>query len=143
MTRRLPSNSKKYFWTIKHFFHVAFIILHIASQQLGLSMIMVPPLKHEDSLLGLPNSPFSSFFPWHFLHFTIFSHVKWNNFVPNFMWALKISIVFTYESENSKIYPMWAMFYQCPKIPKNLTFWNFLHYNRAFGSYHIHTFYIQ
>jgi hypothetical protein len=58
MTRRLPSNSsKKYFWAIKHLLHVAFIILHIASEQLGLSMIMVPLLKHKDSLLGLPNSP--------------------------------------------------------------------------------------
>jgi hypothetical protein len=32
------------------------------------------------------------------------------------------------------------MFYQWPKIPKNLTFKNFLHYNWAFGSCQIHTF---
>jgi len=36
---------------------------------------------------------------------------------------------------------MWVMFYQWPKIPKDLTYLNFLHYNKAFGSYHIHTFY--
>jgi hypothetical protein len=29
---------------------------------------------------------------------------------------------FTYESENSKIYPMWAVFYQWPKIYRNLAF---------------------
>jgi hypothetical protein len=28
------------------------------------------------------------------------------------IWASKISIIFTYESKNSKIYPMWGMFYQ-------------------------------
>jgi hypothetical protein len=27
---------------------------------------------------------------------------------------------------------MWTQFYQWPKIPKNFTFWNFLHYNKAF-----------
>ncbi len=58
------------------------------------------------------------------------------------MKASKICI-FTYESENSKIYPMWAMFYQWPKIPRNLTYLNFFHHNRAFGSYYIHTFYTQ
>jgi hypothetical protein len=29
----------------------------------GLSMIELPHLKHKDSLLKLPNSPFFSFFP--------------------------------------------------------------------------------
>jgi hypothetical protein len=51
-----------------------------------------------------------------------------------------MSIVFSYESENNIIYSMWAMFYQWPKIPKkNINF--FKHYNMAFGSCHIHTFY--
>jgi hypothetical protein len=31
---------------------------------------------------------------------------------------------FIYESKNNKIYPMWAMFYQWPPIPKFFTFWN-------------------
>jgi hypothetical protein len=61
-----------------------------------------------------------------FLHFSydmssispFFSHFKWNNFVPNFIYAYIISIFFTYEKKNSKIYPMWAMFYQWPKFPK-------------------------
>jgi hypothetical protein len=67
------------------------------------------------------------------LYFTLFFNVKWNNFVPNFMSTSKISIVFNYRSGNGKIYPMWAMFNQWPKIPKKMTFWNFLHYNSAFG----------
>jgi hypothetical protein len=50
---------------------------------------------------------------------------------------------FTYKSENNKIHPRWAIFYQWPKIPRNLTFWNFLHCNKAFGSCHIHTIYTR
>jgi len=53
------------------------------------SMIGVPSLKYKDSFLGLPNSPFSSLFPWHVLHFTLFFHVQWNNFVPNLCRHLK------------------------------------------------------
>jgi hypothetical protein len=51
------------------------------------------------------------------------------NFAPNFIEASKVFIVLTYENENNKIYPMWAMFYQWPKIPTNFTYLNFLHYN--------------
>jgi hypothetical protein len=81
------------------------------------------PFMPWESTPRIPKFTFFSFFPWFVLHFTLFS------------------IIFTYESENSKIYAMWAMFYQWPKNPKNLTFWNFLHCNRAFGSCHIHAFY--
>jgi hypothetical protein len=79
----------------------------------------------KDSILGHSNSPFSSFFMWHVSHFLFFSHVKWNHFVPNFIWAFRISIFFTYESKNNKIYSMWAMFCQWPKLPINFIFWNF------------------
>ncbi len=51
----------------------------------GPSMVGVPHLNPKNSLQGLPNSPFSSLFPWHVLFFTFFLHVKWNNFVPNFI----------------------------------------------------------
>ncbi len=50
-------------------------------RQLGSSMIGVPPLSPWNPLQELPNSPFSSL--WPILHFTFFSHAKWNNFVPN------------------------------------------------------------
>jgi hypothetical protein len=49
----------------------------------------------------------------------IFVLIKWNKFVPNFMQAFIVSIVFIYESKNNKIYPMRAMFYQWPQIPRN------------------------
>ncbi len=39
---------------------------------MGPSMIGVPHLKHMDSLLGLPNSPFFSLFPRLILHFSHF-----------------------------------------------------------------------
>jgi len=42
----------------------------------------------------------------------IYILVKWNKFAPYFMQASKIFIIFIYESQNNKIYPMWAMFYQ-------------------------------
>jgi hypothetical protein len=35
------------------------------------------------------------------------------------MQAFIVSIVFIYESKNNKIYPMRAMFYQWPQIPRN------------------------
>ncbi len=47
------------------------------------------------------------------------------------MQASKAFIIFIYESQNNKIYPMWAMFYQWPQIPKNFTFKNFVHCNRG------------
>jgi len=50
-----------------------------------------------------------------------FGHIKWN-FAPNFIQAFKLFIIFAYEGENNKIYPMWA------KIPRDLTYLNFLHY---------------
>jgi hypothetical protein len=81
-----------------------------------------------------------------FLHFShgmfyisCFFNVKWNNFVSKNLYASKISIVFTYESENSKI--LSNMGHVLLMAQNILTFWNFLHYNKAFGSYHIHTFY--
>jgi len=92
-------------------------------------MIGVPHLNPKDFQIH------RFFFPWHVIYFTFFSHAKWNNFLPNFMKASKIYIVLTYESENNKIYPMWAMFYQWHKILKDLIYLNFLHYSRAFGSY--------
>jgi hypothetical protein len=55
-------------------------------------------------------------------YISLFFSCQMNNFVPNFILASKVSIVVTYESENNKIYPMWAKFYQWPKIHKNLAF---------------------
>jgi hypothetical protein len=71
----------------------------------------VPHLNFKDSLQGLPNSPF-----FHFSHdlsyisafFFMSNEIV---FFPNFIYASKVSIIFTYESENNKIYPMWTMFY--------------------------------
>ncbi len=54
---------------------------------------------------------------------------------------LKYLFFFTYENENSKTYPMLTMFYQWPKIPRNLIFWIFLHYNKAFGLWHSYILY--
>jgi hypothetical protein len=76
-----------------------------------------PLWSTKDSLLGLSNSHFSSFFLWLVLHFFFVSHVKWNYFVQKNLYASKIFSFFTYKNENSKIYPMWAMFYQWPKFP--------------------------
>jgi len=54
-----------------------------------------------------------------------------------------VYIYITYENNNSKIYPMWPMFYQWPNFFRNFIFKFFLHYNRAFGFCHIHTFYLH
>jgi hypothetical protein len=41
-----------------------------------------------------------------------------NNFVLNFIYAFKIFIVLNYKTINSKIYPMWALSINGPKLPK-------------------------
>ncbi len=124
----------------KHNFFQFMVIFHILQQ--GQTWLGYPLWNIKDSFLIHSNSPFfhlsnnlSQFFPFFF-------HVKWNNFVPICIEASRISIFFTYENKNSKIYPMWAMFYQLPKIPKNFIFWNFLHCNKAFRFCHTHTFYV-
>jgi hypothetical protein len=109
---------------------------------LGPNMIGVPPLKCMDSLRRLPNSPSFSLFPWLALHFFFFLMLNEIILFHNLCRPLKVSVVFTYESEYNKIYSMWVMFYQWPKIKKKLIFWNLLHCNRAFGSSHIHTHFI-
>ncbi len=84
-------------------------------------MIGVPHLNRKDSFQGFP-----IFF---FLHF---SH-DLSSISPLFLMSNEIILFqilyrplkvffFTYESENSKIYPMWAVFYQWPKIYRNLAF---------------------
>jgi hypothetical protein len=102
----------------------------------GPSIIGVPHLKPKDSQSHL------------FLHFSHdVSCISPFFFVSNeiilfqILYRLLKFFFFTYESENSKIYPMWTMFYQWPKIPRNLIFLKKKHYNWAFGSCHIHTFY--
>jgi len=57
------------------------------------------------------------------------------------MKVLKVFFKKNCESENNKIDPMWAIFYQWFKILKKLSFWKKLHYNTTFDSCHIHTFY--
>jgi hypothetical protein len=74
------------------------------------------------------------------LHFTFF---LMSNEITLFqiLYRLLKYLFFIYENVNNKIYPMWAMFYQWPKIPKKNIFWNLLHYINAFGFCHIHAFY--
>jgi hypothetical protein len=100
---------------------LAILQLHDHNEQntMGLSIVGVPHLKHKDSFLRPPNSPFCSRNLWHVLDFPFFSHVKWNNFASNFIWTSKfLFLFFTYECKKYKIYPMWIMFYQWPKFPK-------------------------
>jgi len=104
------------------------------------SMIGVPLLKHKDSFLGLSNSHFVFIFPMICFRFPIFSHVKWNDFIPNSIYPFRFYFFHLWK-KNSEIYPMWAMFYQWPKIIKNLIFLNLLHCNRAFGFCHSYILY--
>jgi hypothetical protein len=78
---------------------------------LGQSMIGVSHLTNKERFLKFPNLPCSSQNLWLILNFPLLFHVKWNKIPPNIIYASKISIIFTYESKNNKMYPMWTMFY--------------------------------
>jgi hypothetical protein len=89
------------------------------SGYLSPSIVGVLHLKHKDSLLGPPK--FTSFFIKLMTCFRFSFFFSMSNeikFAPNFIWVFQISIVFSYECKNKKLYSSWAMFYQWPKFPK-------------------------
>ncbi len=103
-----------------------------------------PLWNAKDSLLGHPKSPFSSFFLWHVSDFPFFFLMSNEIILFQILFRHLEYLLFSLmKIKNSKIYSMWAMFYQWPKLPINFIFWNFLHCNMALGFCHIHKYYVH
>jgi hypothetical protein len=103
----------------------------------GPRMIVLPLWNIKDSLPRHPNSPNFSLFLWPILDFPftfILNEITFFQMLYRHLKCLLFSLM------KVKKNPMWAKFYQRPKIPKIFTLIFFLHCNKTHGFCHTNFF---